>query len=791
MRFTSVTLRSGFRSPVFAPGVLLVLTLAMYGDVLFSLQRPVLSLFGMDMTTWDLLWRVPAFEELARGHLMLHNPYTFSGMPFFAEPQIAILYPPNWLHLILPPDRAVNTLIALHTFLVGLFTYFWARHRSLSKPAGLLAGVIMMFGGPFFLHLLPGHATNMAAMVWVPLLLLSFDFILSQRYCDGLLLGSFSLAMQMFSGHPQYVYFTAIALCLYALLRLVSNSNRLKAIAAFAAIGIAGLILTAVQTIAIVQAASEGIRAGRSGLSYQVAGTFSFPPENFLTLLAPQFFGNSIDAPYWGSWYLWETSVFMGVAGLALAVYGVLGAWRRARLLLVMALLLFLLALGSYSPLFPLFYHCIPGFDRFRGDSKFIFQAMLFLSLLAGMGLDRLAECGRRRLLAAGVAIALAVLVGGIGVLISVLAEDGPGGIWGRFMWRMGGAHHYISPAVYQTAPGVAQAGAYAAAACCVSALTLALIAAILWNARSHSRAAYLLAAVAVVELFINARTERPTYPYGTSLAEGVQEFLARHPGDYRYYEPRVPNEAFASRSYCVWGYVTNVSRRYAEFIALTQGLDPNNFDDLMWPAFTRFHPLCALLRWRYSFPPTPDGQTRIIEAKSQLPHVFLAQDYQVLTNRDRVFAALKDEAFDPAKTVILESQPVPAPAPGLVQGTAGVLSQTTDSLTIEANVPQPALLVITDSYSRFFTATPQPGSSQRHYDVLPADHTLMAIPLGAGNHRLRLEYAPSGYLIGRWISLAGWVAFLGILGVGLAGRAKSRGLVTEAAGTSAAGSSL
>src|ERR1035438_173964 len=105
------------RSPLFAPGMLLLLTLAMYGDVLFTLHRPVLSLFGMDMTTWDLPWRIPAFQELARGHIMLHNPYTFSGMPFFSESQIAILYPVNWIHLILPPAPAVHTTITAETSL--------------------------------------------------------------------------------------------------------------------------------------------------------------------------------------------------------------------------------------------------------------------------------------------------------------------------------------------------------------------------------------------------------------------------------------------------------------------------------------------------------------------------------------------------------------------------------------------------------------------------------------------------------------------------------------------------
>src|SRR5205807_8700487 len=50
----------------------------------------------------------------------------------------------------------------------------------------------------------------------------------------------------------------------------------------------------------------------------------------------------------------------------------------------------FLLALGSYTPLFGFLYTWVPGFDRFRSISKFSFLASLFLCLLAATGLQRL-----------------------------------------------------------------------------------------------------------------------------------------------------------------------------------------------------------------------------------------------------------------------------------------------------------------------------------------------------------------------------------------------------------------
>ena len=58
------------------------------------------------------------------------------------------------------------------------------------------------------------------------------------------------------------------------------------------------------------------------------------------------------------------------------------------------------------------------------------------------------------------------------------------------------------------------------------------------------------------------------------------------------------------------------------------------------------------------------------------------------------------------------------------------------------------------DSYSSGWQARALSGSVQQNYKVMPANYTLMAIPLAAGEHRLILEYKPLAFLIGKWLSL-------------------------------------
>ena len=52
--------------------------------------------------------------------------------------------------------------------------------------------------------------------------------------------------------------------------------------------------------------------------------------------------------------------------------------FRRA----IAAGVLFLLALGSHTPLFRVLYAWVPGFGSFRGNSKFIFEPRLTMARL-------------------------------------------------------------------------------------------------------------------------------------------------------------------------------------------------------------------------------------------------------------------------------------------------------------------------------------------------------------------------------------------------------------------------
>jgi hypothetical protein len=292
-----------------------------------------------------------------------------------------------------------------------------------------------------------------------------------------------------------------------------------------------------------------------------------------------------------------------------------------------------------------------------------------------------------------------------------------------------------------------------------MAAGALAVLAGLIWALRRRRWAAYGIALLAIVEVFIFARASRVTFELAEVTMPSVQQFFKEHPGDYRVLNLMNPNLAMLTEKGDLWGYDPGVSERYAQFMAFTQQQDPDHASQYL--EFKEPNSLYRMLRLRYLFIPA-ERQAQIIEVSGALERLVLLYDYTVVTGRDRIFAAMSDH-FDPARTVILEAQPepaphIPAPADG---GKARIVDAATDFLEIQADLSSPAILLITDGYSKDWRAQPLSGSIQSRYEVMPANYVLMAVPLAAGHHHFQLAYAPRAFKIGTWISLASLTVFL------------------------------
>ncbi|HJT23117.1 MAG TPA: hypothetical protein VJ873_00965, partial [bacterium] len=322
----------------------------------------------------------------------------------------ALLYPPNWLFMVLPMPFAMNLVMALHVFLAGWFTYSWIRKRGSRRASALLAAWMFMFSGAFFLRITVGNLSNLCTMAWIPLIFLAVDGFRQDRRWRWVLLGALAVAFQVFAGHVQYVYYTALVMSVYVVLLLPRVKGRLSFMGGFFLMYASAGLLAAVQLLAGWDASMESIRG--KGLPLDILSMLDMNPERLCFLLMPRFFGNWND--YWGGGIYCEGHPYVGVTGFLLALFALrVSTHPDKKLFAGISLFLTALMLGLRTPLFAFFCKWVPLFSSFRAVSRFNILVAACLAALAAMGLDEILKSpgtlkGLSKVLAWGTAVLLA-----------------------------------------------------------------------------------------------------------------------------------------------------------------------------------------------------------------------------------------------------------------------------------------------------------------------------------------------------------------------------------------------
>jgi hypothetical protein len=724
-------------------------------------------------------------DSLRHGYLPLWNPYTYAGQPFLGGFESAVFYPLNLLFLVLPLDRAINFSMLLHLVILGWGVERWATRRGLNPwAAGLIGFFVAPFTGAVFPHIYAGHLSNLCTMAWAPWIFLGLESWTWEGNRRGLFLASAAICLQIFAGHIQYFFYTAVAAGIQALVLSVAEpATRRRAIPAVVLSYLAGITLGAAQLLPGLAASGEGIRQQK--LDYPVAGMFSFPPENFLTMIAPGFFGNLGTPPYWGRCYAWEMLLFLGAVGPLLIVIALFGIDRKrcaVILDLVVAGILLVLALGVHTPMFNLLYQFAPGFDRFRGWSKFIFEANLFLIMAMATGLDLLLRQKKIPRAVAWIGVLLGIITGTAGF---VLILD-PDGITGLFHFVMATLESYAVVTAPLQPHFIHDAGIHAGLSLGLAGLILIAASIILFLLNKRPILRWGIPALLVAEMIGFAAGEVTVCHLSDAMPDVMKQFIAAHPGDYRVLNFIWPNNGFLLGASDLSGDNPAALRRYAEFACFTQVRDPDHVTQAL--PFERLVPIYSMLRFRYAFLRTVKGLVVEESSVPPLPRLLLVSDAKVIPGgRDAVFSAMQN--FDPSKSVLLEAEPDPHPDPGAT-GTVKLVRDLPNELTVEVDTDKPTLLLITDLYSKDWRAEPLPDSTQKSYHLMPADYILRAVPLAAGHHHLRIVYAPQAVPIGIGISVCGWVVWIGLLvwsACGKVRRQKAEGRTRNVASSSVA----
>jgi hypothetical protein len=692
----------------------------------------------------------PVWKGIPPFSLPLWNPYIYGGHSFVGDSQAALYYPPTWVTAFLPTTAAINVLMVFHTFVIGLGLYMWAVWRGLRPASAFTGGVIAMLCGTYFMHIYAGHMSNLGSMAWAPVVFWGIDGWLRAHRFKWVVLSAAAAALQIYAGHTQYAYYTAIVAGLYSLMFMWTSERRVVSALGLLAIYPLAAAFSAMQLLPAYGTMLESVRAG--GADFDFAKMFGLPPENLLTMFAPWFYGGSKELVYWGRCYLWEMQLYIGVAGLALALFGIGGQKTPDRVRWAgLLVLIFLLAFGANVPvLYKVLYKLAPLYASFRGTSKFVFFAGLFGALLAAMGINRL--FGREKPAVAWGAVWIA-----LGVACLIFGVSFGGKAWESVKdWMMKSGESYLHPNYWLQDGKMEAAIALSGTAMKIGGVLLVAAGALLLAARKMSHAAWALGVMAVAEVWVFAYYNQEHFNISQLAGRELPGVLAQNRGDYRVLNIIAPVSGMAYRSEGIWGNDPLVLKRYAEYMTFTQGDDPGKASQNL--QFRRIDPrFFGLLRGRLVF--ASDGrrpQAAVIgEDKDAFGRFYIISNYEVMKSRDEIFRALANPAFDLKQKVILEQEPNPKPEQQAVEYTVRLLGATTDQWTLDVTCSRATMLVMTDPWSRDWKAVTLPGSVQTNYDVLPANYILRAIPLAAGHHVFRIEYVPWGLAAGAKVTFA------------------------------------
>ena len=276
------------------------------------------------------------------------------GEAWFANPETAVLYPPAWLHLVLPGSWALTAEIALHLALLSLGVGLVARELGASREGRTLAEVAAWSAGPVLVTV--GVLNNLETLTWLPWMVLAAR--LEDRKSLPLL--AVATALGWLGGEPQ-VWAMGVVLV------IVIARRRAQAL-----IGISlGVAVIAVQLVPFLAWVAEGDRG--SPASWLLRGAVT--PVDWSGVLVPGLLSTAGRMVY-------AESLFLGAP---LLVCALLGGWRRKWLLAVVVVFAVLATLPEIGA--GRLYVILTG-GLVRYPSRFALIGLVLLLPLAGRGAD-------------------------------------------------------------------------------------------------------------------------------------------------------------------------------------------------------------------------------------------------------------------------------------------------------------------------------------------------------------------------------------------------------------------
>jgi len=359
-----------------------------------------------------------ASVSLSNGVFPFWNPYSFGGMPFFADPQIAILYPFNFLLQFFVSNSYLSPLIVqisivAHYFLLSIFCYYLGKEFKFDNFASLAFSIMFTYSSYMIIHMI--HMNLIETVVWLPLLfLLILKFVNKKKYIYIMIAGVI-MAVSILAGYPQSFFYNYIFLAVFLLYRLVlSIKNKDYGSVKIIATGciIFFVVSICISSVQLLPTYVLSENSSRVDTGYEFAKQGSVHPLDIITLFVPKIFGtfnwnkSAEEISYWsvksngghqeGSYMYTVSTLYLTILPLIILIPAIVFSFKKKLqffpmiFFLSVSIIVILFSFGGNFFLHQMFYYFVPFFNRFRNPGHITYLFAFSMLLISAFGINEI-----------------------------------------------------------------------------------------------------------------------------------------------------------------------------------------------------------------------------------------------------------------------------------------------------------------------------------------------------------------------------------------------------------------
>ncbi|MBU1261959.1 YfhO family protein [bacterium] len=687
-----------------------------------------------------------AKESIMSGVIPLWNPYLAGGMPFLANLQSCIFYPPSILIYLLPYYAGLKAYIIFHFILSILSSYFLAKELGLDKIGSFIVAVTYTFSG--WLVSAIDIPIILSGSSWVPLVLLFL--IRTQLSFSYTILCGLSLSLCFLSGEPSIFYLSVLLVIFFSIYTGIGIRRPVLVI----------LIAISISLFQILPFLEFVSYSERMHAQYSEVVSWSFQAYELFGLIIPSACGSMVKEPTPILWFgqEWLKSSYLGIIPFLLATTAILWPKKERVVSFFSAVFLIsvLISFGETTPLYKFLYSHLPFFGLMRYPVKCIFLASLSLSILAGFSVQHILskQKGFIRL------FILMVILLAVGFFFFLLKKEAffflsdihPSKI---LIWFQDVARNGYIVLLIAFSSVIA-----------IICFWLSLI--------KRNTLGLILGGIIIIDLFYFGKSLNPLVNQVVYEKKEVIRILEKEKGMFRIMLSPKTNQFFTRLRGVTLEDALKKSHR---FIIPNLGMVFSLFDagayDSIYIAdyfllkkhiasvsLDTCQKVLSMMNIRYIISKEEitepgisliysEGDLKLYENPNVLERAFFVETKKVIEEKKDVLEYIFSKSFDPAKEVVLEEEPEKFQIANCKmqneKAECRIIKYEPNKVVIDVDAPGDGFLFLSDTYYPGWKAYID-GKKTKIYR---ANYCFRAVRLSKGHHLIEMRFLPKSFVVG------------------------------------------